>query len=235
MNNSRVWVSAIFLMVALVAMTAWAPGPIPSEHAVVARVALQQGTPASQGNSLAIGQSATLGSYLTDGQGMTVYMFAPDTSTTSACDATCAQTWPPLPAQGTPTVPSGIDTVLIGAIQRSDGTTQLTFNSHPLYHFAGDTKAGDTNGEGIAGKWFVVSPTGNPIGTTGTVTPGSPSTAGTPSPSGEASLVPTVAATANPANEATLAPTSESTPSPAGESTTSPAGAVTATATPTPY
>jgi predicted lipoprotein with Yx(FWY)xxD motif len=92
MNHSRLWVSAIFLVSALVALTAWAPVPTHSEHSVEARVALQQGTPGAQGDSLAIGQSATLGSYLTDGQGMTVYMFAPDSSTTSACDATCAQT-----------------------------------------------------------------------------------------------------------------------------------------------
>ena len=32
----------------------------------------------------------------------------------------------------------------------------------PLYYYAKDTKAGDTTGQGVGGKWFVASPTGRP-------------------------------------------------------------------------
>jgi len=55
---------------------------------------------------------------------------------------------------------------LIGTTQRSDGTSQVTYNGHPLYAFAKDQNAGDTNGEGITafgGAWFVLSPTGTEI------------------------------------------------------------------------
>ena len=45
---------------------------------------------------------------------------------------------------------------------RPDGTMQVAYNGIPLYYFAGDTKAGDTTGQGKNGKWFVASPTGAP-------------------------------------------------------------------------
>ena len=44
----------------------------------------------------------------------------------------------------------------------SDGTKQLVVNGHPLYAYSGDTKAGDENGQGIAGKWYYVSDKGEP-------------------------------------------------------------------------
>ena len=43
---------------------------------------------------------------------------------------------------------------------RPDGKMQVAYNGVPLYYFAADTKAGDTTGQGKAGKWFVASPTG---------------------------------------------------------------------------
>ncbi|MCU1464325.1 MAG: hypothetical protein JWM72_253 [Actinomycetia bacterium] len=33
-----------------------------------------------------------------------------------------------------------------------------------MYTFVGDTKAGDTKGEGIIGKWYAVSPDGDKVG-----------------------------------------------------------------------
>jgi predicted lipoprotein with Yx(FWY)xxD motif len=46
---------------------------------------------------------------------------------------------------------------------RDDGTSQLTVNGFPAYYFAGDSKAGDTNGQGLFDKWFVFDPAGKPI------------------------------------------------------------------------
>jgi predicted lipoprotein with Yx(FWY)xxD motif len=43
---------------------------------------------------------------------------------------------------------------------RPDGTTQVAYNGSPLYYYAADTKAGDTTGQGVGGKWFIASPTG---------------------------------------------------------------------------
>jgi predicted lipoprotein with Yx(FWY)xxD motif len=45
-----------------------------------------------------------------------------------------------------------------GTTARTDGATQVTYNGAPLYYFAGDGKAGDTNGQGLNGVWFVAAP-----------------------------------------------------------------------------
>lgn len=60
----------------------------------------------------------------------------------------------------------GVDATLLGTITRDDGTLQVTYNGWPLYLFAGDTAAGDTNGQGLdefGGLWFLVSPAGEAI------------------------------------------------------------------------
>jgi predicted lipoprotein with Yx(FWY)xxD motif len=121
----------------------------------------------------ATGQSATvdvgttnLGSILVDSQGMTLYLFQADSGTTSACSGACATAWPPLQANGQPTAGNGANSSLLGTTQRSDGTSQVTYNGHPVYTFAKDSKAGDTNGEGVnafGGPWYVLSPAGDQI------------------------------------------------------------------------
>jgi len=78
----------------------------------------------------------------------------------------CAVNWPPLRANGKPTLGSGANASLVGTTMRSDGKPQVTYNGHPLYLFTGDQKAGDTNGEGInafGGLWYAVSPSGNQV------------------------------------------------------------------------
>ena len=105
-----------------------------------------------------------LGDVLVDSQGMTLYMFTPDTSSTSACYGPCAAVWPPLTLNGKLRAAIGLQTPLLGTIQRTDGSTQITYGGHPLYYFAKDAKAGDTNGQGLFTKWWVLSATGSPIG-----------------------------------------------------------------------
>ena len=105
--------------------------------------------------------SSTLGTILVDADGMTVYAFMPDTATTSACEGGCAGTWPPVTDAGTPG--DGVDASKLGTLMRSDGSAQVTYNGHPLYTFSGDQAAGDTNGQGVGGKWFVIGTDGNPI------------------------------------------------------------------------
>jgi hypothetical protein len=59
-----------------------------------------------------------------------------------------------------------VDAALLGTSTRSDGKSQLTYNGHPLYRYAGDGAAGDTNGQGLTdfgGGWDVVSPAGQKI------------------------------------------------------------------------
>jgi len=104
------------------------------------------------------------GTALVDGAGRTVYLFEADNGTTSNCHGQCAQIWAPVPAGG-PTS-GGAQVALVGTTMRTDGSTQATYNGHPLYYFANDKAAGDARGQGInrfGGGWYVVDPTGNKI------------------------------------------------------------------------
>jgi predicted lipoprotein with Yx(FWY)xxD motif len=93
---------------------------------------------------------------------MTLYMFVPDTATASACTGGCATNWPPL-AGSAPTMGAGLTAADFGSIARADGTKQVTFHGHPLYTFANDSSAGQTNGQGLSSKWYVLGSDGNPI------------------------------------------------------------------------
>jgi predicted lipoprotein with Yx(FWY)xxD motif len=97
---------------------------------------------------------------LTNGNGFTLYWFAPDTSTTSACNGTCAAYWPPV--TGTPTAGPGV-TGRLGTIRRADGSTQATYDGHPLYTYLGDTTPGQANGNNLnlnGGLWHEVPASG---------------------------------------------------------------------------
>lgn len=127
---------------------------------------------------LMVGTKAGLGSFLTDGNGMTLYVFAKDSSGMSACTGSCAANWPAL------TVASGQQAMAgpgvsgtIATITRSDdGKLQVTYDGAPLYYFAKDAAAGDTNGQGIGGLWHAASPDGGGVGA-----PASPASSPTPS------------------------------------------------------
>lgn len=112
------------------------------------------------GIQLATANSGTLGTYLTGAGGKTLYILTKDSANTSTCSGGCATNWPPLtvPAGQTATAGAGIVGSL-GTLTRADGTTQVTHNGAPLYYFAGDSAAGDTNGQGSNGVWFVAPAT----------------------------------------------------------------------------
>jgi predicted lipoprotein with Yx(FWY)xxD motif len=97
---------------------------------------------------------------LTNSNGFTLYSFAPDTPTTSKCNGTCAQNWPPV--QGSVTG-AGL-TGTFGTIKRTDGSVQATFDGHPLYTFVGDTATGQNRGNGLnaaGGRWHEITTSGS--------------------------------------------------------------------------
>ena len=103
--------------------------------------------------------TATLGTIVVDASGKTLYTFANDQGTTSACTGGCATIWPPLMATGTPTGGAGIDAGKLSAAPSG----QVVYNGHLLYTYANDSAAGDTNGQGVGGIWHVVAPSGDII------------------------------------------------------------------------
>jgi predicted lipoprotein with Yx(FWY)xxD motif len=104
--------------------------------------------------------TSTLGVILVDGQGHTLYALTKDSPGVSMCEASCLQTWPPLIVSGAPVAGDGVQSVLLGTMTRSDGSTQVTYDGKPLYSYAGDRAPGDVTGQGIGGVWFAVTPTG---------------------------------------------------------------------------
>ena len=97
---------------------------------------------------------------VTNAAGFTLYWFAPDTSTTSKCTGSCATFWPPV--KGPATAMSGV-TGTLGTITRSDGTTQATYDGHPLYTYAADTAPGQAKGNGLnasGGVWHEMTVSG---------------------------------------------------------------------------
>jgi len=110
--------------------------------------------------------STKLGTVLVDDADHTVYRFDNDTAPgKSTCGpGVCASTWPAVIVTGTPTAASGIAASKLSTFTRDDGKKQLQIDGHPLYTFAGDTKAGDTNGQGILDKWYAVTADGDKAG-----------------------------------------------------------------------
>lgn len=100
-----------------------------------------------------------LGEVLTTADGLTLYGFTNDAGGNPTCEADCAQTWPPLTVESSE-LPPGLDAEVFSVVQRPDGTSQLAAGAWPLYLFSGDAAPGDTNGQGVAGVWYVVTPTG---------------------------------------------------------------------------
>ena len=110
--------------------------------------------------------SSRLGRIVVDSKGRTLYAFANDKNGRSACSGTCATYWPPLLTSGKVRAGHGVKASLLRTTKRGDGKLQVTYNRHPLYTFKLDTKAGQTNGEGLndfGGVWETLSPAGKRI------------------------------------------------------------------------
>jgi predicted lipoprotein with Yx(FWY)xxD motif len=112
-------------------------------------------------------RSVSLGKILVNGNSQTLYLFEKDKNGKSACSGACATNWPPVLTKGKPKASGGVKSALLGTTKRADGTTQVTYNKHPLYRFKGDqNKVGATKGEGLdafGAEWYVVGTNGKKI------------------------------------------------------------------------
>jgi predicted lipoprotein with Yx(FWY)xxD motif len=135
--------------------------------AVAVAAASSRAAPAAQsGGAATVSVRKTkLGKIIVDGSGRTMYLFEKDKGTTSECSGACAKAWPPLMTKGKPKATGGAEAKRLGTTKRSNGT-QVTYGGHPIYGFTGDTKAGQTNGEGskaFGAEWYVLAPNGHKI------------------------------------------------------------------------
>jgi predicted lipoprotein with Yx(FWY)xxD motif len=119
--------------------------------------------PVTGGSVVKVGESDTLGSFLVDEKGMTLYLFTKDTPNTSVCYDKCATAWPPLLTTGNPVPGDGVDASKLGTTTRTDGSLQVTYNGWPLYYYEKDKATGDVVGQDVGGVWFVISPAGDKV------------------------------------------------------------------------
>ncbi len=111
-----------------------------------------------------------IGTYLVDSKGMTLYFTMKDSVGKSVVAGDTLKIWPVFFTPNI-SVPTSLTTSDFGSITRSDGAMQTTFRGFPLYFFANDKAPGDTNGEGIGGVWFAVTPSNFPPTPSASATP----------------------------------------------------------------
>jgi predicted lipoprotein with Yx(FWY)xxD motif len=106
-----------------------------------------------------VAQSESLGYYLVNETGFSLYYFVKDApgNGTSTCYGTCAENWPPFYVDSI-AVPAGLNSADLTILQRTDGKMQVAFKGWPLYLYSRDAAPGELNGQGVNGIWFVVNP-----------------------------------------------------------------------------
>ena len=125
-------------------------------------------TPAGTGAAeVATADVGDLGTVLVDGDGMTLYLFESDTGSSSTCTGTCADTWPALVTSGDASASGKASASMLGTTTRDDGSTQVTYDGHPLYLYSGDAAPGDANGQDIGDVWYAVTAQGTPADDSG--------------------------------------------------------------------
>ncbi len=142
---------ALALATALCAAVLAAPAAAAGSHI---------GAPDKAGHSRTVAKkarNASLGKIvLTNLKGRTLYTLSAEVKGRFICTGACLSTWHPL------VVPKGVKPLgptRLGLVKRPDGRMQVTFKGRPLYAFAGDTRAGQANGEGFkdVGTWHAAS------------------------------------------------------------------------------
>jgi predicted lipoprotein with Yx(FWY)xxD motif len=161
MKSTRLVLSALVGLVLLVA--ACSPQATPTAAPTATEPAAV--VPVTGGAVVNLGQNDSLGSFLVDDKGMTLYLFTKDTPNTTVCYDKCATAWPPLLTTGNPVAGDGVDTSKLGTTTRKDGTTQVTYNTWPLYYYEKDKAPGDVVGQDVGNVWFVVSSEGEKVET----------------------------------------------------------------------
>ncbi|MFV2062507.1 MAG: hypothetical protein ACC726_03215 [Chloroflexota bacterium] len=103
-----------------------------------------------------------LGTFITGADGRTAYYLTIDSSPgVSLCSGGCLDAWSPVTLSEAAEVAAGEGLPgVVGVISAADGSPQVTYDGRPLYYFDGDLAAGDTNGQGLNGQWFVASADG---------------------------------------------------------------------------
>ncbi len=161
-KNSSLWLSVLIIIVVVTAgmylLGQSTPNPVPDLPTTPAQPVITTPTPSPviPNTSLKVNNDPKLGAYLIATNGMTLYTFKNDKPGISACTGVCAIKWPPYTVNSPADLIGNADAFgKLDILKRADGTLQVTYNSMPIYFYAGDKKPGDTTGDGLGGVWFV--------------------------------------------------------------------------------
>lgn len=102
------------------------------------------------------------GPMLFDEKKQAIYIWELEESAKAECYGDCAEAWPPVLTDGEPQAAGSVNNKLLGTTKRTDGTTQVTYNDHPLYYYAHE-KPGEVKCHNISthgGLWWVIQPNG---------------------------------------------------------------------------
>jgi predicted lipoprotein with Yx(FWY)xxD motif len=100
----------------------------------------------------AMAAPGTLNGRLVDENGMTLYFYSMDSHITSNCEEACTNRMRPMLASANDVGFGPLD-----IMRRRDGQPQWGFRRHPVYRYAGDSKPGDTMGDGMDGQWHQIN------------------------------------------------------------------------------
>ncbi|MCL4437524.1 hypothetical protein M1513_00600 [Patescibacteria group bacterium] len=160
--KKNIYILIIILIIAVAVAVLWSV--FGSANKVAAPTSKIQNSSTSQSAAFAPSAyfnettSASLGVYLTDAKGMTLYTFTHDSPNISNCTGVCLSKWSPygpgIRAGGIVNLPMLPENV--GTIKGNNGMIQFTWKNMPLYYYYQDKNAGDTFGEGVLGAWYVV-------------------------------------------------------------------------------
>lgn len=156
MNRTRLPlpILALVLVVAVAAIAVTSSGKSKGAQPTVAA-----------GSAISLKQTS-LGKVLTDANGRTLYLFAPDKRNVSVLSAAGRAVWPPFRSSSLPRATGGAAAAQIGTATATGGSTQVSYNGHPLYYYVGDHKPGQTLGQGLnefGGRWYALSAAGAAI------------------------------------------------------------------------
>lgn len=118
--------------------------------------------PTTSGTKI-VAADSEFGQMLFDDHDQAIYIFDVETTDEPECYDDCAKAWPQVLTDGDPVAGSAVKTSLLGTVERSGGTTQVTYGGHPLYYYAhegpGEVKCHNVFLNG--GNWYVLRPDGN--------------------------------------------------------------------------
>jgi predicted lipoprotein with Yx(FWY)xxD motif len=120
---------------------------------------------AGDGGKVIASHDSQFGTILFDDDRRAVYLFDRESSNRSRCYAECAIAWPPVLTKASPRGNGAASTSLLGTTARNDGTTQVTYNDHPLYYYRDDPR-GEVLCQNVVefgGRWLVLDTRGDAV------------------------------------------------------------------------